>query len=368
MTRLLILSSDTGKDTTARRPRLKAQPDLPDLMPGFESLSKNPPLINRSLANFYNVLLAKGPQWMGWYFRLIDRLRPNERDFCYTRSREFIGRYLESENPEYILSVHPMLNHFIPRFVKEEGLGHSCFSFLTDPFPPFWRGWASPYVDQYFVPTDEALQALTASGVPAWRIERVSMPVRPQFVPATMSANSESARHAQAWRWKSHPHQRRRSRRRTHLSNLQIDPQGGARCKRSGRSAEETARCDGESNACGIRRRALSVFWKIFIDTFQLPISSSPSQARFRHMRLLACRVPVLLTALRCLMPQESGLFAAAHHFDFGFGARTFGELESVIGRGPAEWNRKRESIPQFYTPHSADEWIERILPLNVRA
>ena len=80
-----------------------------------------------------------------------------------------------------------MLNHFIPRFIKEEGLGIPCYTFLTDPFPPFWRGWTSPYIDQYFVPTDEALQALTASGVPAWRIERVSMPVRPQFVPATMS-------------------------------------------------------------------------------------------------------------------------------------------------------------------------------------
>src|SRR5205814_10284048 len=54
-------------------------------------------------------------------------------------------------------------------------------------FPPFWRGWTSPYIDQYLVPTDEALQALTASGIPAWRIERVPMPVRPQFRPATMS-------------------------------------------------------------------------------------------------------------------------------------------------------------------------------------
>src|SRR5262249_40095752 len=63
--------------------------------------------------------------------------------------------------------------------------------FVTDPFPPFWRGWASPYVDGYFVPTDEALQALTASGIPAWRIERVAMPLRPGFVPATMSEIEE---------------------------------------------------------------------------------------------------------------------------------------------------------------------------------
>ena len=66
-------------------------------------------------------------------------------------------------------------------------------------------------------------------------------------------------------------------------------------------------------------------------------------------------------------MPQESGLFTAAQHYDFGFVARTFDELETIIRKGPAEWNRKRESIPHFYDPH-ADELIERIQPQNVRS
>jgi hypothetical protein len=46
-----------------------------------------------------------------------------------------------------------MLNHFVQRFIKE-GRSIPCFTFITDPFPPGWR--ASPYVDRYFVPTDEA--------------------------------------------------------------------------------------------------------------------------------------------------------------------------------------------------------------------
>src|SRR5262249_6005702 len=88
---------------------------------------------------------------------------------------------------DIVLSVHPMMNHFLPRFIKEEGVGIPCHALVTYPFPPFWRGWTSPYIDRYFVPTDEALQALTAAGIPAWHIERVSMPVRRQFTPATMS-------------------------------------------------------------------------------------------------------------------------------------------------------------------------------------
>src|SRR5262249_14738667 len=48
----------------------------------------------------------------------------------------------------------------------------------------------------------------------------------------------------------------------------------------------------------------------------------------------LACKVPVLFTGLRCLMPQESGMFQAAEHYDFGFVARTFNELEAIIRQG----------------------------------
>src|SRR5439155_2367616 len=80
----------------------------------------------------------------------------------------------------------------------------------------------------------------------------------------------------------------------------------------------------------------------------------------------LACKVPVLFTALRCLMPQESGLFEAAAHYDFGFAARTFAEIDEIIRKGPAQWSRKRDSISQFYKAASAAEMIERIQPVDV--
>jgi hypothetical protein len=64
------------------------------------------------------------------------------------------------------------------------------------------------------------------------------------------------------------------------------------------------------------------------------------------------------------LMPQESGLFQAANHYDFGFAARTFEELAAIIRKGPVEWNRKRDSVPQFYKSSSGSELIERICPV----
>jgi hypothetical protein len=80
----------------------------------------------------------------------------------------------------------------------------------------------------------------------------------------------------------------------------------------------------------------------------------------------LACGVPVLFTNLRCLMPQESGLFDAAHHYDFGFAARTLEEVESIIRNGPRDWRRKRESIFQFYNAGRTGELIERIQTADV--
>ncbi len=365
MTKLLILSSDTGEGHNSAAAAIENAARSA----GFQAKIRKPieesTKVNRSLANLYNVLLKHRPQWMGVYFRLIDGVRPNERDFLYPKVRGYIGRFIDRESPDVVLSVHPMLNHFLPRFIKEEGLGIPCFAFLTDPFPPFWRGWTSPYIDQYFVPTDEALQALTASGIPAWRIERVAMPVRSQFVPASLSE-------IQALR-----------------NTLKLDDRsiilinGGARA--GGpifKIYELIRRTAPEENVLVVCGRNSRLRWRIerlqdsrtrtfgFLEDIHRYVAACDlvvtKPGALSTYEALACGVPVLLTGLRCLMPQESGLFDAAQHYDFGFGARTFDELEKIIRKGPAAWNRKRESIPQFYAAHSACELIERIQPVHV--
>src|SRR5688572_14835853 len=185
MAKLLILSSDTGEGHNSAARALEITAAAAGSQVSVRKPLEESGKLNRTLGSLYNTILTRCPHRMGNYFWLVERCRPNERNFLYTNARRFIAEFLESEKPDTILSVHPMLNHFIQRFIKEERLGISCYTFLTDPFPPFWLGWTSPYVDRYFVATQEALQGLTAAGVPAARIERVSMPVRPQFVPAS---------------------------------------------------------------------------------------------------------------------------------------------------------------------------------------
>lgn len=367
MQKLLILSSNTGEGHNsaaaaigfaARSAGLKAVIRKP--------LEESGP-VNRALGNLYNALLAGSPRTIRQYFWLLDRVRPNERTFFYNKVRRYIGRFLDSEQPDIVLSVHPMLNHFIQRFIKEQRIGIPCYSFLTDPFPPFWKGWSSPYIDRYFVVTDEALQTLVARGVSASRIDRVPMPVRNRFVPATMTEIRE-------------------------LRNfLRLDDaaiiliNGGARgggpihevyqaTRRAAPAANILAVCgrnDGlRSRIAGLNDPKTRTFG--FLDDIYRYISASDlvitKPGALSTYEALACGVPVVLTGMRGLMPQESGLFHAVDRYGFGYAAGTLDALEAVIRKDPREWNRKRESLANFYRHSAGTELIERIHSVHVRA
>ena len=367
MTKLLILSSDTGEGHNSAAAALEMAASAAGLEVSIRKPLEESGAVNRSMGKLYNTLLARRPQWMHRYFWLIDHCRPNERDIFYSKAREFIGPFLDSEKPDFLLSVHPMLNHFVQRFIKEEGRAIPCFTFLTDPFPPFWHGWASPYVDRYFVPTDEALQALTAMGIPAWRIEKVPMPVRPQFLPSTTLEIGNT----------------RDSLKLDGMSTILIN--GGARGGGPLWNVYNTVRTAApEANVlvvCGhnsVLRKRIDDLMDVRTQTFgfladihryiaaaDLVITKPGALSTYEA---LACGTPVLLLGIRGLMPQESGLFRAALHYEFGYAASRLKEVKDVILRGPQEWNRLRGSIGQFYLSSSGRELIERIQPLNARA
>src|SRR6266849_4087607 len=129
MTKLLILSSDTGEGHNSAAAAIENAAESAGFRTRLRKPLEESTGINRSLAGFYNTLLTHRPQWMGRYFQLINRLRPNERDYFYSKVQTYIGRFIESESPDILLSVHPMLNHFIQRFIKEERLPIACYCF-----------------------------------------------------------------------------------------------------------------------------------------------------------------------------------------------------------------------------------------------
>jgi UDP-N-acetylglucosamine:LPS N-acetylglucosamine transferase len=367
MMKVLLLSSDTGEGHNSAATALQHS----GREAGLDVLTRRPleesGRINSSLAGLYNVLLTHHPQWICHYFSFLERFRPNERNGFYSSVRPYIGAFLKSVKPDVLLSVHPMLNHFIQRYIKEEQLDVPCYTLVTDPFPPFWRGWASPYVDGYFVASDEALQALTALGVSAWQIDRVAMPVRPQFMPASLGEIDDLNRTLKL--------------RESSTILINGGARGGGPLARIYQIVRKAAQ---DSNILVVCGRNSRLRWHIeklqdsrtrtfgfledihrYVAASDLVITKPGAMATYEA---LACGVPVALLGIRGLMPQESGLFQAAVRYDFGFAAGTFKDLERVIRLGPSEWNRKRECVHQFYRASSGEQLIERIQPAHVGA
>jgi processive 1,2-diacylglycerol beta-glucosyltransferase len=367
MMKVLLLSSDTGEGHNSAAAALRCS----GTAAGLEIQTRKPleesGRINSCLASLYNVLLTHRPNAISKYYWLLERVRPNERDVFYGRVRSYIGRFVDSVRPEIVLSVHPMLNHFIQRFIKEERLDVPCYTFVTDPFPPFWRGWASPFVDRYFVPTNEALQGLSAMGVPAWQIEQVPMPVRPHFKPAGRNAVDEFRQTLKL--------------RENNIVTINGGARGGGPLFEIYKTVRKFAR---DSNILVICGRNNRLRWKIerlhdertrtfgfledihrYVAASNLVITKPGAMATYEA---LACNVPVVLPGMRGLMPQESGLFRAAARYDFGYSPGTLRDLERIVQLGPSEWARKREYITTFYRASSGEEILERIQPAHVQA
>src|SRR5436305_2734117 len=108
MTKLLILSSDTGEGHNSAAAALEMAAAAAGVNVSVRKPLEESGKVNRSMGQLYNTLLERRPQWMKRYFWLIDHCRPNERDIFYSKAREFIGQFLDSEMPDALLSVHPM--------------------------------------------------------------------------------------------------------------------------------------------------------------------------------------------------------------------------------------------------------------------
>jgi hypothetical protein len=86
MTKLLILSSDTGEGHNSAASALELAASNAGLEVSIRKPLEESGAVNRSMGKLYNALLARRPQWMNRYFWLIDHCRPNERDIFYSKA------------------------------------------------------------------------------------------------------------------------------------------------------------------------------------------------------------------------------------------------------------------------------------------
>jgi UDP-N-acetylglucosamine:LPS N-acetylglucosamine transferase len=139
--------------------------------------------ITARLVALYNWLLRNKQHWMKYYYWVINRVRPETREFFHKRCIGYCREQFERWCPHIVVSVHPLTQHIFARVLKETGLAGKIplVTVVTDPAYGFWKGWACDDVQLYLVASPEAREQLIDYGISPDRIKVSGMPVHPKF-------------------------------------------------------------------------------------------------------------------------------------------------------------------------------------------
>lgn len=185
---VVILTSNTGGGH--RSAALALEESLTRMYPESINITLSQVLeeatwASRKMADLYNYLLRHHQDWMKYYYWAINTLKPNESKLILRRALGYGVRLIEETQPDILVSVHPMTQHFFAYVLKKMKLLHQIplVTVVTDPCYGFWEGWACHEVLEYYVATDDAKMQLEDYRIPAEKVHEIGMPVHSRFHP-----------------------------------------------------------------------------------------------------------------------------------------------------------------------------------------
>ena len=152
--------------------------------------------ITQKLVGVYNWILRNRQGWMKYLYWVINRIRPETREFFQRRCIGFCRDAFEKWCPHVVVSVHPLTQHIFGRVLRELNLTGQIplVTVVTDPCYGFWKGWACDDVSLYLVANDDARQQLIDYGVSAEKIKISGLPLHPKFKEVTESVAQDARR------------------------------------------------------------------------------------------------------------------------------------------------------------------------------
>lgn len=153
--------------------------------------------VTEKLVNTYNWLLRHRQGWMKYLYWIVNRFRPETREFFHKRCVGFVRESFEKWCPHIVVSVHPLTQHILGRLLRELNLQSQIplVTVVTDPCYGFWKGWACDDVSLYLVANEDARRQLLDYGVEAEKIKISGMPLHPKFCAAD-DIDAQNARRA----------------------------------------------------------------------------------------------------------------------------------------------------------------------------
>src|SRR5215813_2967835 len=185
--KILIISSDTGG---GHRSAAKAIADGVQRFWEGQSVAvriiravEESHHITDKLVRLYNWILQNKQNWMKYLYWVVNKIRPETREFFHRRCIGFCKGIFEKWCPHIVVSVHPLTQHIFGRILKELNLADQIplVTVVTDPCYGFWKGWACDDVSLYLVANDDARRQLVDYGVSPEKIKISGMPVDPKF-------------------------------------------------------------------------------------------------------------------------------------------------------------------------------------------
>lgn len=139
--------------------------------------------ITEKLVDLYNWILRNKQGWMKYLYWVVNKIRPETREFFQRRCIGFVRGSFEKWCPHIVVSVHPLTQHIFGRILRELKLTEQIplVTVVTDPCYGFWKGWACDDVSLYLVANEDARRQLLDYGVPAEKIKISGLPLHPKF-------------------------------------------------------------------------------------------------------------------------------------------------------------------------------------------
>lgn len=139
--------------------------------------------ITEKLVRVYNWILRHKQGWMKYLYWVVNRVRPETREFFHKRCLGYVRDQFEKWCPHIVVSVHPLTQHAFARVLRELHLTDQIplVTVVTDPCYGFWKGWACDDVSLYLVANDDARRQLIDYGISPEKIKVSGMPVDPKF-------------------------------------------------------------------------------------------------------------------------------------------------------------------------------------------
>lgn len=374
--KILIISSDTGGGH-----RSAAAAIMAGVQKFFEGESyavrivravEDSHAITKKLVRLYNWLLRNRQNWMKYLYWVVNRVRPETREFFQRRCIGYCSEAFERWCPHVVVSVHPMTQHIFARILKELKLADRIplVSVVTDPSYGFWKGWACDDVSLYLVASEGAKRQLVDYGISEERIKISGMPVHPKFV----YPGEEAARAA------------RRA--------LQLDPEkftvfvnagweGGGNVPQifrelvRGKLDVQAIFLAGRNKELKSAAESLAVdaMFPVRVIGYSEQVEQLMSAANVMISKLgglttfeaLACRVPIIADVITPPMPQEAGTASLITKRGAGVLLERASDIVPVIRRmveDTAHYSAMRAATVSIAIPNATKHIVEEIVAL----